>query len=195
MKRMLNWFDRFSTKEHSRKVIIFFFISIVIMENDWFGQARLKELTGGVGMLDMNFANTVAQTINYLTMIGQQGRDAYLLLLGLDFLIIASFGLLQISFMLRLLNGLQLDYPLKWCVMFPLARGLFDVIETVSMIVNVISFPGQISTMLYLAVCATPLKWVSLWMTIAMLIALMLANAVSKIRAKIIRNEPQISVL
>ena len=195
MKRMLNWFDRFSTKEHSRKVIIFFVISVVIMENRWFGQSHLKELTGGVGMIDMNFANSVTQIISYLTELGQQGRDAYLVLLGLDFLIIASFGLLQISFMFRLLKGLQLDYPLKWCVIFPLARGLFDVIETVSMAMNVMSFPGQISATLYLAACATPLKWVSLWITVAVLIVLLLANAVSKIRARIYSNEPQITVL
>jgi len=195
MKTLINWFDRFSTTQSSRKIIIFFFASVVLIENRWFGQAHLRELTGGVGMLDMNFANTVAQTINYLTMLGHQGRDAYLVLLGLDFLIIASFGLLQISFMLRLLKGLQLDYPLKWCVIFPLARGMFDVIETVSMIVNVISFPGQIPVTLYLAACATPLKWVSLWMTVAMLVIFLLANAVSKIRAKIIRNEPQLTVL
>ncbi|GAK50916.1 hypothetical protein U14_02158 [Candidatus Moduliflexus flocculans] len=195
MKRIANWFDRFGTKECSRKIIFFFVVSVCLIENPWFGQAHLKELTGGVGMLDMNFANTVTQTNNYLTMLGQQGRDVYLLLLGLDFLIIASFGLLQISFMLRLLKGLQLDYPLKWCVMFPLARGLFDVIETVSMIANVISFPGQISATLYLAVCATPLKWISLWMTLAALLAFMLANAASKIRARICSNEPQLTVL
>ena len=184
MKRMLNWFDRFSTKEHSRKVIIFFFISVVIMENRWFGQSHFKELTGGLDMLDMNFANTVTQTINYLTMIGQQGRDAYLLLLGLDFLIIASFGLLQISFMLRLLKGLQRDYPLKWCIIFPLARGGFDIVETVSMMMNVINFPGQIPVTLYLAACATPLKWISLWITVALLVAFLLANIAQNVRKK-----------
>ena len=195
MKAFINWFDRFSTTQSSKKILIFFFASVVVIENHWFGQSHFKELTGGLDMLDMNFSNTVAQTINYLTMLGHQGRDAYLVLLGLDFLIIASFGLLQISFMLRLLKGLQCDYPLKWCVMFPLARGLFDVIETVCMIVNVISFPGQISATLYLAACATPLKWVSLWMTVAMLVIFLLANTANKIRAKIIRNVPQVNVL
>lgn len=195
MKRALNWFDRFSTKQCSRKIIMFFFVSVCLIENRWFGQSHLKELTGGIGMLDMNFANSVTQTINYLTMLGQQGRNAYLVLLVLDFFIIASFGLLQISFMLRLLKGLQLDYPLKWCVIFPLARGLFDVIETVCMIVNVISFPGQISATLYLAACATPLKWMSLWMTVAMLVIFLFANVASKIRRRIIRNVPQVNVL
>ena len=195
MKAFINWFDRFSTKQCSRKIIMFFFVSVCLIENRWFGQSHLKELTGGIGMLDMNFANSVTQTINYLTMLGQQGRNAYLVLLVLDFFIIASFGLLQISFMLRLLKGLQLDYPLKWCVIFPLARGLFDVIETVCMIVNVISFPGQISATLYLAACATPLKWMSLWMTVAMLVIFLFANVASKIRRRIIRNVPQVNVL
>ena len=195
MKTFVNWFNRFGTKQSSKKIIAFFFASVFLIENRWFGQAHLKELTGGTGMLDMNFANTVAQTINYLTMIGQEGRNAYFLLLVLDFLIIASFGLLQISFMLRLLNGLQRDYPLKWCVIFPLARGIFDVIETASMMVNVINFPEQIPVTLYLAACATPLKWISLWMTVTILIVLLLANIASKIRAKIIRTEPQITLL
>lgn len=195
MKALINWFDRFSTKQSSKKILIFFFGSVVVMENHWFGQSHFKELTGGLDMLDMNFSNTVAQTINYLTMIGQQGRDAYLLLLILDFLIIASFGLLQISFMLRLLKGLQLDYPLKWCVIFPLARGMFDVIETASMIVNVLGFPGQIPVTLYLAACATPLKWMSLWITVVLLVVFLLANAASKIRAKFFSNVPQVNVL
>jgi hypothetical protein len=151
-----------------------FIISTILIENPWFGQEYLRKITGGVGMIDMNLFNSPGDIIHYLTSIGEDGRNAYLRLLGLDFLLIISFFIFTAIIIYRLINCISLSGNYIWLILFPLFRAVFDCLETITMVLNTLLYPNSIAPIIYLASAATSLKWLFFAATAITLIGLLL---------------------
>ena len=94
MNKIINMIKILSEKKLRKFVSMAFFVSIFLMENSFFGKSFFKKITGE-SMLDMNFINSPAFIHNYLSIIGAAGRELYLRLLSLDYILIISFFFLQ----------------------------------------------------------------------------------------------------
>jgi len=132
----------------------------------------------------MNFLNTPGEILNHLQIIGETGREAYLILLLLDFIIILSFFLLQSTFIVRLLKKASLNYLFEWLMILPITRAVCDVVENVAMMANTNLFPEVMAPLLTLTTVATITKWISFWGIIATLLSLMLLNLYRVLRKK-----------
>lgn len=107
---------KLSEKKYFKWVMFGFISSVILIENQWFGQEYLRKITGGVGMIDMNFFNSPGDIFNYLTGIGVAGRNVYLRLLGLDFLLIISFFIFTAVIIYRLINSINLSGNYTWLI-------------------------------------------------------------------------------
>lgn len=190
----INLIKKLAEKKNNRKVSLFFICTIVLMENKWFGQEYFKSITNGLNMIDMSFFNRPSQISSYLATIGGIGREAYLLLLALDFLLVISFFLLQSTMIIRLLKKWESGDKLKWLWLLPFGRGIFDVIENICMICNTLIFPHKFNLCLSLASIATVIKWVFFWITIIVLITLIIVNLVSFVKQKVTKKTLQMDV-
>jgi len=166
-------------------IMAFFFSSMFLIENKWFGKGHLNAITGNAGMLDMNFFNSPAEIFNYLQLIGEPGREAYLLLLLLDFCVIAALFLLQSTFIIRFLRRLSLYESYEWLLVLPLIRAVADIVETVVMIVNTSIYPTVFKPLMMITSSATVVKWISFWVVIGVMLSLLALNLIKMLRKKL----------
>ena len=166
-------------------IMAFFFSSMFLIENKWFGKGHLNAITEGAGMLDMNFFNPPAEIFNYLQIIGEPGREAYLILLLMDFCIIASLFLLQSTFIIRFLRRLSLYESYEWLLVLPLFRAVADIVETVIMIVNTSIYPTVVKPLMIITTTVTVVKWISFWVVIGVMVSLLFLNLVKMMRKKL----------
>src|SRR6056297_900580 len=165
-------------------IMAFFFSSMFLIENKWFGKGHLNAITEGAGMLDMNFFNPPSEIFNYLQIIGQPGREAYLILLLLDFCIIASLFLLQSTFIIRLLRRLSLYESYEWLLVLQIIRAVADIVETVIMIVNTSIYPTVVKPLMMITTTATVVKWISFWAVIGVMLSLLALNLSKMLKEK-----------
>lgn len=182
MKKIIQILNKLSTKKYNKYIMGAFFISSFLIKNDFFGQGHLAEITGGLRMIDMKFFNTSNQIIIYLQSLRQTGRESYLLLLGLDMLLIVSFFLMQGTLAIKLLRGVNAVDEYQWIVFIPLAQSVMDAFENFAMMVNTIIYPAQVSPALTIAKYATPAKWVFMWLNVSILVYLILLNIVARFK-------------
>lgn len=123
------------------------------------GAEKLKELTDGIGMLDMEFWYSPAKALATIDALGSEGREFYGWLLVLDFAVIIAFGLMQSAFTTYLLQ--KLSVPERWLRLnlLPFIRGGFDVVENCCLLLLVLRFPAPLTGVARIAVIATSLKW------------------------------------
>lgn len=176
MKKLLEIVKKLTTKKFNKWVRMAFIGSIFLIENKWFGQEYFRQLTGGYSMVDMNMFNTTESITNYLHVIGETGRSAYLILLGMDFILVITFFLLQTTLIEKLLKGLKASHFLRLLILFPLGRGIMDIIENITMVINTTIYPEAIPSILLLSAISTFIKWVCLWGTVVILVILIVLN-------------------
>jgi hypothetical protein len=103
--------ERITPKQRFLLFALFLIIGSII-DGDVVGIEKLKEITGGIGMLDMELWYSPAKAYGIFESLGAAGREFYVRLLGIDFLMIVSFGLMQSAFTTFLLQ--KLSIPEKW---------------------------------------------------------------------------------
>lgn len=180
----MKYIKTLSSKKYFKWVFVLFILSIILIENKWFGQAHFKEVSGGLQMIDMNFYNSAETIDQYLTTLGEKGRSAYQLLLYLDFGLIATLFLFLSTKIYRLLDKTGLLQKFNWLLLLPFARSVFDIIETSAMLANTTIFPNDWLPLLYLAEISTPLKWGFLFATVIASLSLMIFNLVNQLKTK-----------
>lgn len=156
--------------------------SVFLLQNPWFGQEHLKNLTGGYNMIDMQFYNSPEEIRHYLDALQQEGRSAYRLLLGFDFFFILSLmGVVEVLlYKLSTRSGLKRTFTLvRW---LPLGGACFDLLETSSMLVNSSIYPGNFTPSIYMSTFSTPLKWGFMAATLVSVTILLLLNLPHRIQ-------------
>lgn len=179
-------------KKYNRFVIVSFVASIITMENRLFGLGYWESTIKGFKMLDMNFYNSRSETLNYLSELGEIGRMGYITLLGFDFILIATFFLLQGTIIIRLLERVKHAERFQWIIMVPFCKSVMDLLETISLMISTICYPRVVSAVLWIAMIATPVKWVFFWMTLLILIILLTINLFVLINIKTKNNEQRL---
>lgn len=156
-KRMEN----VSTKQRLLFVVMVMIIGPMI-NGDMIGIAKLREMTGGIGMLDMELFYSPAQAYTNIDSLGPDGREFYVWLLVLDFAVILAFGLMQSAFTTLLLQ--KLSVPEKWLRLnlLPFARGMCDVLENCCLLFIVCHYPTTFEGIARIANIMTMLKWLTM---------------------------------
>ena len=183
MKRLIRFLDKYANQKIFRLVMLLFFVSVFIVNNQWFGQRYLEQITGGLGMIDMHALNTANSMHEHLAAMGAEGRLAYLNVLKLDYLLILTLGAFQVISILRLTKGIS--QKLKMLIVFPIVRGVLDGAENVLLHSAVSMYPLKNVLLLKVASGLIFLKWVMFWITIAILLSLAILNLYQKIKRSI----------
>lgn len=182
MNRIIRFFDRYANQKVFRLTMLVFFISVFIINNQWFGQRHLEHITGGIGMIDMHAFNSVNSMHEHLAAMGAEGRLAYLTLLKLDYIMILALGAFQIISILRLTKGVS--EKLQLFIVFPIARGVLDGVENVLLHAATAMYPAKDILLLKVTSGLIFIKWVAFWLTIAILLSLVILNIYKKIRRR-----------
>ncbi|QVK20120.1 NAD(P)H-dependent oxidoreductase [Mycoplasmatota bacterium] len=195
MKRIIKFFKRFTNPKIFRISMLLFFLAIFIMDNHWFGQQHLSQVTEGVGMIDMNIINSVNGIHNQLGNMGNEGRLVYTTLLQLDFLIIITLGFFQIISLLKMVGKNGLSSQWEYLIFLPISRGLFDGIENVLLYIATIIYPSKNVLLLKVTGLFIFTKWIAFWLTIVVLLCLVVVsiyNLIKKRREEIMRTDIKI---
>lgn len=126
-------------------------------------------LTAPQGMLDAELAYGPQQVAAVLIALGEGGREAYRLsaLVDLGFIVVYTTLLVNwIRFFANRSVGRKWARPLVGVL-----PGVFDLVETLSLLRLLHMFPQTSEPLVYAAVVATPLKWVSLLGVTGMIVA------------------------
>lgn len=167
-----NVMPRFANKKYIIPVFVLFVLVITVIEIGPFGTIKLKEISGGTGMLDMQFGYNPLQVNNMLDTIGAAGRQLYAKLLGLDFIFAVVFMLLQSLMITALLRKVESGGRFQILNMLPFLRSGLDIVENTFILLLLFYYPGQLPVVVSIASVFTISKWIVYIAIIALLLAL-----------------------
>jgi len=127
-------------------VLAGFLVTAFLVNGRPFGIARLKEMTGGVGILDMEILYTPEQAYSLLFAMGEAGRAFDLThIVPLDFLV-PLFYSLAFSLLITWLLHRWLPEASTWhrLNVIPLVGGFCDYLENLGVIAMLLAWPAQI---------------------------------------------------
>ena len=138
-----------------------FFIFYVLISGKPFGVSKLKEITGGVGILDLERTYTSEYAYKLLNKLGRTGRKIYLnRILPLDFifpLVYVTFLSITIGFIYK--NLLPRNHYLQRLNIIPMVLGLFDYVENILIMRMLIKYPVKNFRIASFASIMTTSKW------------------------------------
>ena len=119
-----------------KNVLIFtgvFIISLLCVNGEWVGAGRVSIASGGAPLPDFQVFYQSTELIAMFDALGETGRDAYLIMNGVDFFFAVSYGFFYF-FLLGFLAGKL--FPkinnLRLIGLFGVAGALFDIVENVA---------------------------------------------------------------
>lgn len=139
--RMLSKFELIATKKYITPICISLAIILIFMEKGPFGTAKLRQLSGGKGMLDMEFGYSVSQVYSMLEVIGSNGQQIYIKLLCLDFLFMIFYVLFQSLIIAALIKKAGLNDYFKIVNILPFLRSALDIIENFLLLKILLGYP------------------------------------------------------
>jgi hypothetical protein len=153
-------------------------VLIAVMEAVPFSTHALQRLSGGHGMLDMDFGYSPLFVRNFLTVIGSAGRAGYSSLLALDSLFALAFAVAQSLMISRLHRAAGLSDSFRALNLVPFMRAVLDLMEN-ALLLSVLALFSVFSVPLaVVASSVTILKWVVYYAIIAVFCALGVLSAV-----------------
>lgn len=173
-----------------RWVIVFlvlFIISLSLINGDIIGVKKLKEITGGVGILDLESSYTPEYAYDILELQGERGREFYRnLLIYQDFIFPVIYTVFWIILIIYLyskwLNNRKL---LASIVIVPLIGGICDLTENI-LILNMLSaYPEKLYKLAYYSNIFTNIKNISILMSVVLTIISMIVLVSKYIKARI----------
>jgi hypothetical protein len=144
MRKVINIFNKIeilATKKYITLIVIILAIILIFMEKGPFGTTQLRQLSGGKGMLDMQFGYSVSQVYSMLEVIGNDGQQLYIKLLCLDFLFIISYTLFQSLIIAALIKKTGLNDCFKIVNILPFLRSGLDIIENLFLLKILLGYP------------------------------------------------------
>jgi hypothetical protein len=163
---------RYATPKYVLVLLVLFIMIAIPMEKGPIGQSTLRELSGGTGMLDMEFGYNRLQVYNMLDVIGQAGRQLYIKLLGLDFIFAVVFMLFQSLMLSSLLKRADVHEQLKVLNLLPFVRSALDIAENCFLLTVMFNYPVQMPVAVAIASFLTISKLVVYKLIIVLLLSL-----------------------
>lgn len=165
---------------------LLFFISLTIINGKPLGVAKLKEYTGGVGILDLERSYTPEQAYRILESQGEIGRQFYKrIIILLDFVfptIYMIFWSVVINFLFT--KWLMAENKMHKFCLVPLLAGLSDYIENILILTMIHYFPKKLYNIAIMANAMTILKGIFTGVSILLIIAGLVGLIQKKITKK-----------
>jgi hypothetical protein len=153
--------QRFTTRRYMIPLFVLLVIILTLMEASPIGSVRLKALSGGTGMLDMEFGYNPVQVYGFLNRIGDAGLQLYKALLGLDYLFAVVFMLLQALLITNLLQRAGINHPnLQMLNLLPFVRSALDALENCFLLAILFQYPVQLPALVAVSSAVTISKLV-----------------------------------
>jgi hypothetical protein len=185
-----NGLQRFTTRRYILPLFILLVIVLAFMEVSPIGSARLKALSGGTGMLDMEFGYSPAQVYGFLDRIGDAGQQIYKALLGLDYLFAVVFMLLQALLITNLLQRAGINHSgLQLLNLLPFVRSALDALENCFLLAILFQYPVQLPALVAASSALTITKLVMHRVIIALTFSL---GAWISMRTMLPKNKVQV---
>lgn|GEM_PF-6144257 len=148
--------------------------------------AKLLQITGGTGILDVEFGYSTEKAFQILTLLGDRGRTFYISkIIPLDFLFIPIYMLFLFYWIGYFLQKINSDKEfLNLVLIFPVLTALFDLSENICTIIMLKQYPS-----INAAVCAigskmTLLKFAFFDISFSVIILLMVASIILHLKNK-----------
>jgi hypothetical protein len=131
-------------------IVVIFLIVLVIMLNiingDIVGVEKLKQITNGIGILDLEQGYSVEKAYKILDMQGDKGRAYYLTrILPMDFIFPLTYMLFYCAAILFLLKQVNpQNRMIHYLALAPVLQALCDYLENIAIIKMLIEYPDRI---------------------------------------------------
>lgn len=126
-----------------------------------FGVAQLNEITGGVGILDMEILYTPDQAYTFLTAMGEAGRAFDLThIIPIDLFVPFFYALFLSTFITWLLHRwLPAGSPWHRLNLVPVVGAVFDYLENLGIIGMLLAWPARMPEIAQFTMASTLLKF------------------------------------
>lgn len=126
-----------------------------------FGLAELAELTGGAGILDMEFTYTPLQAYTMLATLGDAGRAFYLTrIVPLDLVFPAAYTLFYaVAITWLLAHWLPAESTWMRLNLVPLVTGAADYCENAGVIAMLLAYPAELYGVAAFTAVVSPIKF------------------------------------
>ena len=149
-----------------------------------FGIAQLKEMTGGVGILDMEILYTPEQAYTQLAALGEAGRAFDLTrIIPLD-LLLPFFYAMAFSLIITWLLHRWLPVGSRWhrLNVVPLIGGFCDYMENLGVITMLVAWPAQLPDIARFTMGAGLFKFAFSILAFAIIFGALIGWAISNLR-------------
>ena len=138
-------------------LILLFIISLYWVNFSPWSSAALQHYNNGYGTFDMK-SYDVQKVYTVLSDMQPQGFTIYERYFIGDFLFVIGFGGVQILLSLAAYSWTKARWIKGVAIGVPIARGIFDVIENVLLLIVLLGYPTQYPDMIKIASIATTMK-------------------------------------
>jgi len=165
--------------------IIVFLAAFMLINGSLIGTAKLMQVTGGVGNLDVEFGYTVDEAYDLFERLGPEGRSfnlRYIIPMDILFpLTLAFFFVCIIAYLLERINS-----STRRCTLFilPVAGVFFDWIENICITIMLLHYPDRLPIVCKLGSMATMLKFFIVIVNILLITVLLAVLVIRVIRRK-----------
>lgn len=176
-KKVKTAIRKFATGKHIIISILFLLLFVLLIKD-------------GKGYLDMRFGYSPDDTYKIIGGLDTSGRRSYLSFLGLDFGIIVFLSITLLLVIALLLKKLGMDEKWALSYLLPLARGVFDILENIFIMIILLNYPERLNGIAEVGSIMTQLKWISMIITMVFIIFLAVRVLLKPIKRKncIIKN-------
>ena len=166
--------------------LIAFFILGYLINGRPFGIAELKSITGGIGILDMEFLYSPEQAYTHLAAMGEAGRAFELThIIPLDLILPAVYALayaLVITWLLH--RWLPAESGWHRLNVVPLIGGICDYCENFGIIAMLLAWPAQLPDIARFTMVAGSCKFAASALAFTIIFGALLGWAVSAAKAR-----------
>ncbi len=182
-----------TTGPRTLAALIGFFVLGFLINGRPFGVAELKSITGGVGILDMEFLYTPQQAYAHLAAMGDAGRAFELThIVPLDLILPAVYTLAYALTITWLLHR-WLPQESRWhrLNVVPVIGGICDYCENFGLIAMIIAWPQELHGVASFTMAAGFFKFASTGLAFAIILGALIGWAVTGIRKRSGGSVPQ----
>lgn len=178
---MFGLINKLSNMKSVSILLIIFLFSMFMMRN---AIATLKEITGGIGILDLHFSYTIQEIYETLFLQGVEGRSYYLsTFFIIDFiypLTYAFFYSVVISYFFKVLK--IKNKIVNFFIILPFIGMSFDYLENLFLSIILMKYPTKLYYLGLISSYSTKLKFLCVYLSLLIAILLFLVILFKKIK-------------
>jgi len=187
MWKAISWVKAKSNIKIILALTALFIVFLVFMNGNIIGTAKLKSITGGAGILDLEFGYSVDKAYNILESQGTEGRQLYKVMLYVDFafpFVYMMFGVLTIGYLLKI-NKIK-NNAVHYLIFAPVLAMLCDWTENIFILRMIGKFPEKMVVIAQLASTFTIMKFIFIGIFFAAAVVFLIRAIFSSKRKSII---------